>query len=72
MARIIMTLLGLALFTLGLWLSITWWPAVKVVLLGVLALLVLLLGLGLLVFGVSEIAGARAAKKHSDDAGGAC
>jgi len=62
MSRIIMTLLGLILLGLGIWATISWWPAVRVVLLAFIALGLLLLGLVLAIFGFSEIMGAMPAK----------
>lgn len=62
MARVFMTLLGLLLLAVGIWLIILWWEAVKVVLLACVALGVALLGLFLLIFGLSEIAGSLSRK----------
>ena len=58
MARVIMALLGLAMLVLGAWLAFLWWLAFLVVLQGILIILLILLGVGLLIFGISEIAGA--------------
>ncbi|HEX2948322.1 MAG TPA: hypothetical protein VHV83_01915 [Armatimonadota bacterium] len=58
MARTLLTLFGLALLALGIWLAILWWPAVKAVILGLLTILIILLGLILFILGISEI-GAR-------------
>lgn len=67
MARIVMVLLGLALLTAGLWACLVWWDAVRMVLLACLALGVTLFGLFLLIFGISEIVGARIVKHPSSD-----
>ena len=58
MVRIIMTLLGLILLALGIWAAMAWWPAVKAVLLAIVALGLILLGAALVIFGISEIMGA--------------
>lgn len=58
MARVVMMLIGLALLALGVWLAIAQWPALRAVLLGVAAILLILFGLGLVIFGISELAGA--------------
>lgn len=67
MARIILTLIGVALLAIGLWLTVIWWSAIKIVLLALIALGALVGGITLLVFGISELAGARVPPK-SDDA----
>jgi hypothetical protein len=59
MARVIMTLLGLVLLALGGWAGYLWWPAVLPVLQALLVFFLVLCGLALLIFGVSEIAGSR-------------
>ena len=64
MARVLMTLLGLILLALGVWLIILWWPQVAALLLALVAIACALLGLALLIFGISEIAGA--AKKKDE------
>ena len=48
-----------ALLVLGGYLCYAWWDAVRAVLLAVVALLAMLVGLILLIFGLSELAGAR-------------
>ena len=62
MARLIVTLFGAALLATGVWLSVTWWHTVRVLLADVLALGLLLLGVVVLVFGISELTGARPPK----------
>lgn len=58
MARIIMTILGLILLGLGIWTTILWWPEVKTLLLACIALGLLLIGLAVVIFGISELVGA--------------
>jgi hypothetical protein len=53
-----MLLAGLTLLALGGWLCWLWWPAVQTVLLACIAVAAVLFGLLLVVFGISEIAGA--------------
>ncbi len=65
MARLILTLFGAALLATGLWLSVLWWDTVRLLLAGALALGLVLLGLLVLVFGISELTGARAPKASS-------
>ena len=66
MARIVITLLGLALCAVGIWLMVIWWAFVAAVLLAAVAVGLTLLGLIVLVFGISEIAGALAGAKIQD------
>lgn len=63
MARILMTLLGLLMLALGIWLGMQWSGLVLAMLKGLLLIVLVLVGLVLLIFGISEIAGA--AKKTS-------
>ncbi len=71
MARALLMILGLAILALGIWLTIIWWDAVKIVLLALVALVLLLFGLALLIFGISEIASARGVPQPPlADAGG--
>ncbi|MHB9131429.1 MAG: hypothetical protein ACYDBB_10105 [Armatimonadota bacterium] len=65
MARVVMTLLGLVILALGVWAIIVWTPEVLVLLKGAVAVAAVLIGLALLIFGISEITGARAAKSPS-------
>lgn len=58
MARVLLTLLGIVLLALGIWMAVNWWAAVKLVLLGLLIIIVILTGVVMLVFGISEIIGA--------------
>lgn len=61
MARVIMVLLGLILLGLGIWLGIEWWyPVLQPFLMALLVFFLVLFGLTLLIFGISEIAGSRA------------
>ena len=55
MAKAITVVLGLMLTALGGWAVATWWPEVVGVLKALLAVLVLLAGVGVLVFGLSEL-----------------
>lgn len=58
MARIIMVCLGLGLLGLGIWLGYCWWDAALLLfLMALLVCFLVLFGLTLLVFGLSEIAG---------------
>lgn len=59
MARIIMTLLGLVLLAAGVWTGYLWWDALLIALKSLATMLLIILGLGLLIFGISEISGAR-------------
>lgn len=59
MARIILTFIGLALLTLGVWLAIIWWSPLLIALKATAIIVAILLGLLLLIFGISEITGAR-------------
>ncbi|HOF87330.1 MAG TPA: hypothetical protein PLZ36_04365 [Armatimonadota bacterium] len=60
MARVLMTLLGVGFLALGAWAGYAWWPAVLPVLQALLVFFLVLFGLALLIFGISEIAGSRA------------
>ena len=60
MARYIMVLIGAAMLACGLWAAVAWWGAIVIVLKALVAVGLVLLGIVLLVFGFSEIAGARA------------
>jgi hypothetical protein len=55
MAKAITVVLGLVLTALGGWAVVAWWPEVLGVLKALLAVLVLLAGVGVLVFGLSEL-----------------
>ncbi|OPZ84372.1 MAG: hypothetical protein BWY76_01868 [bacterium ADurb.Bin429] len=66
MARILMTLLGLGFLALGVWAGYAWWPAVLQVLQALLVFFLILFGLALLIFGISEIAGNRAKAGPAD------
>jgi hypothetical protein len=62
MARLMLTFFGAALLGGGVWLSAFWWPAVRTVLQGALAVGLVVLGVIVLIFGISELTGARAPK----------
>lgn len=62
MARVLMLIVGLALLALGVWLCWLWWEPVRTVLLAGVAILAVVAGLFLLVFGISEVAGAAKPK----------
>ncbi len=59
MARVLMTLTGVALLAVGLWACVTWWAAVVQFLLALLAVGLVLLGLLTLALGISELTGAK-------------
>ena len=59
MARAILTLIGFALLALGVWLAIIWWSILLIALKATAIIVAILLGLLLLVFGISEMTGAR-------------
>jgi hypothetical protein len=63
MARFIMTIFGLGLLALGGWLTFCIWPAAVLAMLqACLALGLLLAGVVVTVFALSEVAGARPTK----------
>ncbi len=62
MARVIMTVVGVIALAAGSWLIVLWWAFVKAVLLACVALGLALLGGGMVIFGISEIAGALSRK----------
>ena len=62
MARVLLTVLGLGILGVGIWLIISWWDRVAAFLLALAALGLVLLGLGLFIFGISEMAGAMSRK----------
>lgn len=62
-ARVLMTILGIGLTALGIWLCLQWWDAVRALLLALAALVVVLIGLALLILGISELAGAARARR---------
>jgi len=55
MARIISVLIGVVLMGLGVWAIVAWWGAILVMLRAVVAVLAVLLGLGIFIFGLSEM-----------------
>ena len=59
MARILLTFFGLLLLGLGVWLAVFWWAALLAVLQGIAIILLILLGLLLIIFGISEMFGTR-------------
>jgi hypothetical protein len=66
MARVIMMLFGLGLLAVGVWLTVYVWPEQTLAVLeGCLAMCALVAGLVVTVFALSEIAGARGAKKQN-------
>ena len=67
MARVLLTLIGLGILGLGIWLIIRWWPLVLPVLLAIVALGLTLAGLVLFIFGVSELAGAMSRKTPQEE-----
>jgi len=58
-----MMLIGFALLALGGWACYAWWTAIVIAVKALLAIGLVLVGLVLVVFGISEIAGARPAKR---------
>jgi hypothetical protein len=62
MARVLLTVLGLGILGLGIWLIVSWWAMVAPFLLAIVALGLTLLGLVLVIFGISELAGALSRK----------
>jgi len=59
MARILLTFFGLLLLGLGVWLAVCWWAALLVALKGIAIILLVLLGLLMVIFGISELFGTR-------------
>lgn len=55
MSKIISLLLGLAFLALGVWGAFAWWPEVIGFLKAAVVLLAVLVGLGVFVFGLSEL-----------------
>lgn len=55
MSKLVAILIGLALMALGLWGAVAWWPEVLGFLKALVALLAVLTGLGIFVFGLSEL-----------------
>ncbi len=64
MARVILAIMGLVLLGVGIWLMLHWWSSVVTVLLALMALGVTVCGLVMVIFGISEIAGARPARER--------
>jgi len=62
MARVLLTVLGLGILGVGIRLIVIFWWAVKPFLLALVALGLILLGLVLFIFGISELAGAISRK----------
>jgi hypothetical protein len=54
-SKLVAILMGMAFMALGLWGAFAWWPEVLGFLKAVVALLALLTGLGIFVFGLSEL-----------------
>ncbi len=55
MARIMTIITGLILMGLGVWGIIVWWGAIIAVLKAVVAIAAVLLGIGIFIFGLSEL-----------------
>lgn len=55
MSKVISVLMGLALMALGAWGCVAWWPDVLSFLKAGVVVMALLVGLGVLVFGLSEL-----------------
>jgi len=55
MGKAFIILFGLILIALGVWGIVAWWPEVLIVIKAMLVLCAVLLGLGMLAFGISEI-----------------
>ena len=59
MARIVMVLLGLLALAGGIRLGVLWWGSLLILFKGLAILLLCLIGLALLILGISEIAGGQ-------------
>ncbi len=55
MARVASLVIGLVLLALGVWGVVAWWGAVLVLLKAVVAVALVLLGVGVFIFGLSEL-----------------
>ena len=55
MTRFISLLIGLILMALGVWAIVAWWGSVLVMLRALVAVVAVLLGLGIVLFGLSEL-----------------
>ncbi len=55
MTRYVSLLIGVVIVALGVWAMVAWWGAVLVMLRAFVAVLAVLLGLGIILFGLSEL-----------------
>ncbi len=55
MPRFISLLIGLVILALGVWAVVAWWGSVLVLLRALVAVLAVLLGIGIILFGLSEL-----------------
>ena len=55
MTRFISLAIGVVIVALGVWAMVAWWGAVLVMLRACVAVLAVLLGIGIILFGLSEL-----------------
>jgi len=67
MARFLLTLFGLLLLALGIWMAVAFTAEVKTFLIGILTVGLLLLGLLVFIIGIGERIGDRNAKANKKD-----